>query len=49
MKKEKLNISKLKVKSFTTNKADIKGGYASAPNQCPTGLGAYVCSNIEPC
>lgn len=49
MKKEKLSIRDLKVKSFMTDTKHIKGGYESAPAQCPTGLGAYVCSNIEPC
>lgn len=49
MKRQKLDIRNLQVKSFVTKKEDVKGGYLSAPNHCPTGLGAYVCSNIEPC
>lgn len=43
-----MNLTDLKVKSFITelneeNENTVKGGYASAPAECPSGLGAYTC------
>ncbi|GAA0188672.1 hypothetical protein GCM10009122_47720 [Fulvivirga kasyanovii] len=49
MKNKKMNLTDLKVKSFiteldSTSENTVKGGYESAPAECPTGLGAYTCN-----